>query len=124
MCFLLQIQNEGRFFLVDDVIVHMARASDSSATSPVIHIHTSDNKKRTEEDFALIVGKEALCIYSKAINSLLRSSYFISFIFGAARHFPLSPLPRWIEICLSVYRQSFWPSLVSAPRDPLSIYNA
>lgn len=50
--FLLQIQNEGRFFLVDDVTVHMARASDSSATSPVIHIHIGDNKKRTEEDFA------------------------------------------------------------------------
>lgn len=51
VCFLLQIQNEGRFFLLDDVIVHMARASDSSAISRAIHIHTSVNTKRTEEDF-------------------------------------------------------------------------
>lgn len=65
MCFLLQVQNEGRFFLLDDVIVHMARASDSSATSRAIHIHshTNVNTKRTEDDFVPLKSEKGGVVY-------------------------------------------------------------
>ncbi len=85
--FWLRIQNAGRVFRVDDVIVHMARESDSSVTSTAQQPLTQRQRRTT---LFLIVWKEALCIYSKAINSLLCASYFISFIFGAARHSLLS----------------------------------